>query len=131
MDKPIELYELKTDPGESKDVAAANADLVKKAEAMMKQAKVGEPVVIFYKTDGNSVQSECYTNNFFFQFNGDLNPKSQWSFTHIEVRMNRTFNGSTPALLGILKDVIAGKAQPPPPDKDIPRISRSELMVAG
>jgi arylsulfatase A-like enzyme len=43
VDKPIELYDLKTDPGESKDVAAEKKDLVAKADAMMQKARIDDP----------------------------------------------------------------------------------------
>lgn len=101
-------------------------------QAMMKQATVGAPVIIFYKCDdGNNVQSECYTNNFFFQFNGDQKPESNWQFTHIEIKMSRTFNGTTPALLSAVKDALAGKAPPPPIDLKVPPLTRGELMGLG
>lgn len=41
--KPIELYDLKTDAGETKDLAAANPALVAKAGGLMKSARVEDP----------------------------------------------------------------------------------------
>jgi arylsulfatase A-like enzyme len=41
--KPIEIYNLKTDAAESRNIAAENPDLVAKAEAMMKAARVDDP----------------------------------------------------------------------------------------
>jgi arylsulfatase A-like enzyme len=41
--KPIELYDLKTDAAESKNLAAANPQLVAKAESLMKTARVDDP----------------------------------------------------------------------------------------
>ncbi len=41
--KPIEIYNLKTDAAESRNLAAENPDLVAKAEAMMKAARVDDP----------------------------------------------------------------------------------------
>jgi arylsulfatase A len=41
--KPIELYDLKTDAAESKDLAAEKPELVAKAEALMKSARVDDP----------------------------------------------------------------------------------------
>ena len=40
---PIELYDLKTDVGETKDLSAENPDLVAKAETLMKEARVDNP----------------------------------------------------------------------------------------
>lgn len=42
-DQPIELYDLRTDAGETTDLAAKNPDLISKAEALMKQARVDDP----------------------------------------------------------------------------------------
>jgi arylsulfatase A-like enzyme len=40
---PIELYDLKTDPGEKKDLAGQKPDLVARAEALMKAAHTDDP----------------------------------------------------------------------------------------
>jgi arylsulfatase A-like enzyme len=40
---PIELYDLKTDPGETKDLAGQKPDLVARAEALMKSARKEDP----------------------------------------------------------------------------------------
>lgn len=40
---PLELYDLKTDAAESRNLAAEKPDLVAKAEALMKQARVDDP----------------------------------------------------------------------------------------
>jgi arylsulfatase A-like enzyme len=41
--KALELYDIKTDPAETKDLAAAQPDLVARAEALIKQARVDDP----------------------------------------------------------------------------------------
>lgn len=41
--KPLELYDLKTDPAEAKDLAAAQPELVAKAEALIRQARMDDP----------------------------------------------------------------------------------------
>lgn len=41
--KPIELYDLKTDAAETKDLASKHPDLIAKAEAMMKSAHTDDP----------------------------------------------------------------------------------------
>jgi arylsulfatase A len=41
--KPLELYDLKTDAGETKDLAAEKPDLLAKAEALIKSAHVDDP----------------------------------------------------------------------------------------
>src|SRR5262249_55780456 len=39
-----------------------------------------------------------------------------WSFTHIEVFLVRSFRGKTAELEQLLRDVVAGKREAPPPD---------------
>jgi arylsulfatase A-like enzyme len=41
--KPLELYNLKTDPGEANNLAAQNPDLVAKAESLIKHARTEDP----------------------------------------------------------------------------------------
>ena len=41
--KPIEIYNLKTDAAESKNLAAEKSDLVAKAETLMKSAHTDDP----------------------------------------------------------------------------------------
>ncbi|MCF7676191.1 MAG: hypothetical protein K9N23_08250 [Akkermansiaceae bacterium] len=41
--RPIELYNLKTDVGETKDLAAEHPDLVKKAESLMRSERTADP----------------------------------------------------------------------------------------
>ena len=42
-ERPIELYDLKTDAAESKDLAQSKPDLVAKAEALMKSSRTDDP----------------------------------------------------------------------------------------
>ena len=41
--KPIEIYDLQTDAAESKNLASQRPELVAKAEALMKAARVDDP----------------------------------------------------------------------------------------
>src|SRR5262245_45237055 len=87
----------------------------------------GAPAVIFYNAER---RAEIYVNRFFLQFSGDVAApadKAWWSFTHIEVHCNRTFNGTTEELARLLLDVQAGKAKPPPADPKAPAISRESM----
>jgi len=43
VSKPTELYDLKTDPGETNDLAQQRPDLVARAEALMKSARTEDP----------------------------------------------------------------------------------------
>jgi hypothetical protein len=43
MDKPLELYDLKTDVGETKNVATVHADVVARIESYLKTARTDSP----------------------------------------------------------------------------------------
>ena len=99
-------------------------------ETMMKHLVVGSPVVIFYQKRDAELPSLVYLNQFFFQIygQGDRKPsKAWWRFTHIEIRMNRTFNGSVYELIDIVREVLAGKRKAPKPDASIEAWTREQL----
>ncbi len=98
-------------------------------EAMPKHLVPGAPVVMFYN---DARQSQCYLNRFFFQLYGDPNTppeKAWWSMTHIEIRMNRTFNGTVAELSEMVKKCLAGKEKPPVPVAKIPPIELQHVKA--
>jgi hypothetical protein len=84
-----------------------------------------------------------YLNRFFFQLFGDAEKppeKAWWKLTHIEIRMNRTYNGHAYELIGLVRDLLrtrkvgpAGgpgdpaKKQPPEPNLTLPTLTRAML----
>jgi hypothetical protein len=98
-------------------------------EAVMAQLVAGAPAVIFYNAER---RAEIYVNRFFLQLSGDAAQppeKAWWSFTHIEVHCNRTFNGTTEELSKLLCDVQAGKAKPPAADPTVPPITKETFRA--
>jgi PA14 domain-containing protein len=98
-------------------------------EGIPKHFVKGAPVLMFYN-EGR--QAEVYLNRFFFQLYGDAGAppeKAWWSMTHIEIRMNRTFNGTVEELTDTVKNVLAGKAKPPAPDPKIPPIDLKDVKA--
>jgi len=97
--------------------------------AVMPQLVVGAPAVIFYNAER---RAEIYVNRFFLQLSGDAGQpadKAWWSFNHIEVHCNRTFNGSAEELSKLLVDVQAGKSKPPPADPKAPVITKETFLA--
>ena len=98
-------------------------------EGIPKHLVPGAPVLIFYN---DALQSQVYLNRFFFQLYGDAGAppdKAWWSMTHIEIRMNRTFNGTVPELTDTVKKVQAGKEKPPVPAGKIPPIELAHVKA--
>jgi hypothetical protein len=98
-------------------------------EAVMAQLVPGAPAVMFYNAER---RAEIYINRFFLQLSGDSSQapeKAWWTFTHIEVYCNRTFNGSAEELAKLLCDVEAGKAKAPPADPRVPVITKDSFRA--
>src|SRR6185436_4973453 len=98
-------------------------------EAVMPHLVVGAPAVIFYNAER---KAEIYVNRFFLQLSGDAHQapeKAWWTFTHIEVHCNRTFNGTTEELAKLLGEVDAGRAKPPAPDPKTPPITKDTFKA--
>jgi hypothetical protein len=89
----------------------------------------GAPAIIFYNAGR---QSQTYLNRFFFQIYGDAGAppeKAWWNMTHIEIRMNRTFNGTVPQLSELLQKILSGRAKAPAPDPRIPPMDEATLKA--
>ena len=98
-------------------------------EAVPKHFVRGAPTLIFYN---DAKQAEMYMGRFFIQLYGDAGAppeKAWWSMTHIEIRMNRTFNGTVPQLSETVQKVLGGKAKPPAPDPKIPPIDKPHVAA--
>jgi hypothetical protein len=42
--------------------------------------------------------------------------RGAWQFVHLEPYLRRTYHGSSAEMTRVVKGVLAGKVQPPPPD---------------
>ena len=98
-------------------------------QAIKKHLVVGAPAIIFYNAGR---QSQTYLNRFFFQLYGDAGAppeKAWWNFTHIEIRMNRTFNGTVPELSDLVQKIQSGRTKAPAPSAKIPPMSPEALKA--
>lgn len=98
-------------------------------DAVLPHLVVGAPAVIFYNAE---CRAELYLNRFFLQLSGDPSQpveRAWWTFTHIEVHCNRTYNGTTEELSRLLHDVQAGRAVAPPPDTQAPVITKESIRA--
>ena len=98
-------------------------------DVIMKHFVVGQPMLLFYNAER---RAEGYVNRFFFQLYGDAGAapdKAWWNFTHIEIRMNRTFNGTAAELSDLVAKIQAGQAKAPEPRAKLPPISRDTVRA--
>jgi len=98
-------------------------------DAVMPHLVAGAPAVIFYNAER---RAEIYVNRFFLQLSGDAGQppeKAWWSFNHIEVHCNRTYNGTAEELSKLLCDIQAGKAKPPAADPKAPPITKDAFRA--
>jgi hypothetical protein len=80
--------------------------------AIQKHLVPQTPVLVFYSADHKGI---AYVNHFFFQIYGNAHEppeRAWWTLTHIEVFMNRTFDGAAPELIRVVKETLAGKPAP-------------------
>lgn len=97
-------------------------------QVVMRHMVKGAPAVMFYNAER---RGEIYINRFFMQLYGDAAAapeRTWWTFTHIEIRCNRTFNGPAPELAKLVADVVAGKAKAPAPDPKVPAIAKEHVL---
>lgn len=97
-------------------------------EVILKHAVVGAPVVVFYNAEK---RGQVYLNRFFMQLIGeDAEPdKAWWTFNHVEIRCNRTFNGTAEELAKTVTGILSGKTKPPPPDAKLPAITKADVLA--
>lgn len=88
---------------------------------LLKRIGPGVPVVFFLTPVDKQWLGLGYTNGTWFQVLGRPASESvHWHFTHCEIYLRRTFKGSTEELVQIIRDVLAGKRKPPPPNPKEP-----------
>lgn len=99
-------------------------------DALMRHLVPGAPVVVFLKAASDARIGMIYLNRFFIQIFGEPDVAADqvwWNFTNIEIRMNRTFHGTVEQLAKLIRNVLAGKSKPPPPDPRMPPIRRQDV----
>ena len=75
---------------------------------MIKHFKAGEPIVIFYQKKAGHINSVGHTDKTWFQCKTYVGTSSKWrgrwwTFTHVEIYMNRTYDGKTSGLLKLVR----------------------------
>lgn len=98
-------------------------------KALMPHLRIGTPALMFYN---KGQQAECYMNGFFFQlFGSGARPPNRgwWNFTHIEVKMNRAYDGDVKTLTDIVQKALRGKARPPAGNLKKPMLTPAKIAA--
>jgi len=94
----------------------------------------GGAVLLFYKRTGNSLLAVCHAGDIYFQLHANDIPKDRakvwWRLAHMEIRLGRTFNGSTAQFVKLVDDVVAQRVEPPKPDPNVPPLNMDRLARA-
>ncbi len=93
---------------------------------IIERLKPNAEVILFYKRAGGNIACLVHAGDIWFQLFATDNPKSRdkvwWRMSHVEIYMNRTFNGGTPELIKVIRDVLAKRAKPPKPNAAVPKL---------
>ena len=95
------------------------------AKYLLDRWQPGDPFLLFYRRSGNSIASIGHAGDTWFQlFAGHNNDwkKVWWRFSHLEIYMGRTYNGTTKELIKVTDDVLAKRVAPPKPDPRVPKL---------
>ncbi len=98
-------------------------------EVILPHLVEGAPAMVFYNHEHKAIG---FTNRFFFQLYGDPRrapARAWWTFTHIEIYMNRTFDGSTEDLTRLMRDILTGRAKPPAADEKKKPFTKEQLVA--
>jgi hypothetical protein len=92
----------------------------------------GQQAILFGKSDEpGDMKSLLYTNGYFLQFVGSYDPATLnriWiPFTHIEIRMNRTYCGATLRLLSEVQGYLKDKKNLPGPRPRLTELTSEKL----
>jgi len=96
------------------------------AEYVMKRLRPDAPVILFYKHTEENIASLVHAGGIWFQLFAKDRPgqrqKVWWRMSHVEIYMNRTYNGHTPDLIRLTQDVLAKRVKDPKPDPTVPTL---------
>jgi len=84
------------------------------------------PIIIFYKKQGASLAGLGHVSGTWFQIKGMDRPEKDkvwWSYTHIEIHMHRTYDGSTEDFQKLLRERFGVPAKDTPPENPLVSIS--------
>ncbi len=98
-------------------------------EAAMKHLVAGAPALVFYNQER---RGQLYVNRFFCQISGDPDAppdRDWWQYSHIEIRCNRTYNGTVEELRALVADVLAGRRKAPAPVAGLPPITKAHVLA--
>ncbi len=101
---------------------------------LMERLEPGAPAVLYYKQEGQAIASLVYVMGHWVQFFATDQPKQRdkvwWRFTHVELKMGRTFVGPTTNLVHLTQDVLAKRVAAPKPDPNVPPVDVDRVLAS-
>jgi hypothetical protein len=94
----------------------------------------GHQAILFFRQDGEGdMKSLLFANGYFMQFVGGYDTKNLdniWiNFTHIEIRMNRTFCGTTVQFMSLLHAHLKDKKPLPAARPQVPEWTKERMQA--
>ena len=90
----------------------------KESPQLLKRLAVKLPVVLLLSEREGNYGGFAFTNGTWFSLVGTADGQEvRWAFTHLEPYLRRTFKGTTPEMVQVIRDALAGKKKPPAPDE--------------
>jgi len=103
------------------------------ARYLLTRLKARGDALVFYKREGNSLACLVHAGDTWFQLFAADNPKARdkvwWKMSHVEVYMARTYDGPTGKLIRLVRDVLAGRVDPPRPNPKAAKIDVKRLPL--
>jgi outer membrane protein assembly factor BamB len=96
----------------------ADAEKNKHTPQLLKRLAPKLPLVVFVMSRGKQYVAFAYTNGTWFSMRGAKDGDAvRWAFTHCEPYLRGTFKGTTKELKQVVLDGLAGKKEPPEPNR--------------
>ena len=92
---------------------------------LLERWREGAPFLLFYHRNGQEIASCGHCGDTWFQLFATHEANSDrvwWRFTHVEVWMGRTFDGTSEDLIATTEGVITGKIRAPKPNPKVAKL---------
>ena len=107
-----------------------NVGIRRQSEFLLELLERDDPFLLYYQRRGSQIKSLAHSGDTWFQLfarHAEDDDDVWWDFTHVEIYLPRTYDGSTPDLIKLTDDVLAKRRKAPEPDDSVPHIDARRL----